>query len=87
MCCFCLFVCAVVLFFCPYRYDWLPSERLLELSISDLATTGAVVAIWVTNKRKYARFIQRTLFPKWGVTYLAEWHWLKVHALKVVNLY
>ena len=78
---FCL-CCGTV--FCPYRYDWLPSERLLELSISDLATTGAVVAIWVTNKRKYARFIQRTLFPKWGVTYLAEWHWLKVHA---VNLY
>lgn len=61
-----------------FRYNWLPTQRLLELSIPKLAAEGALVAVWVTNKRKLAIFIRQILFPKWNVHHMAEWHWLKV---------
>lgn len=38
------------------------------------------MAVWVTNKRKLAMFVEHSLFPKWHVRYLTEWHWLKVTA-------
>lgn len=60
------------------KYAWLPSERLHDVSLPRLAAVGAVVAVWVTNKRKLATFVRHSLFPKWHVHYLTEWHWLKV---------
>jgi N6-adenosine-specific RNA methylase IME4 len=59
------------------KYEWLPTERLPELSIQRLAAKGALVAVWVTNKRKLTMFIRQKLFPKWNICYQAEWHWLK----------
>ena len=61
------------------RYVWLPDERLFDVSLPRLAAVGAVVAVWVTNKRKLASFVRHSLFPKWHVQYLTEWHWLKVY--------
>jgi N6-adenosine-specific RNA methylase IME4 len=60
------------------KYAWLPVERMIDISLPRLAAKGAIVAIWVTNKRKFATFIYQTLFPQWDVRYLTEWHWLKV---------
>ena len=59
------------------KYDWLPMQRLLELPIDKLAAVGALVAVWVTNKRKYANFVRDVLFPAWGLTKVGEWHWIK----------
>ena len=66
-----------------FRYEWLPTERLPELSIQRLAAKGALVAVWVTNKRKLTMFIRQKLFPKWNICYQAEWHWLKVCLVKL----
>ena len=71
-------VMTLVLYYGCSRYLWLPADRLLDISLPRLAAKGALVAVWVTNKRKLAMFVEHTLFPKWHVHYLTEWHWLKV---------
>ena len=50
----------------------------LKLPIPSLATSsGAVVAVWVTNDRKVADWVAKTLFRAWGVRHFGTWYWLK----------
>lgn len=59
----------------------MPNRYFLSLPIEKLAhKDGALVALWVTNKEKLRVFIEKDLFPKWGVKYLATHYWLKVKA-------
>ncbi|KAL7600277.1 hypothetical protein Lser_V15G21897 [Lactuca serriola] len=63
------------------KYPTLPNRYFLSLPIEKLAhKDGALVALWVTNKEKLRVFIEKDLFPKWGVKYLATHYWLKVKA-------
>ena len=51
----------------------------LSLPIMRLAhADGALVDLWVTNKEKLRIFVEKELFPKWGVKYMATHYWLKV---------
>ena len=36
------------------------------------------MALWVTNREKLRGFVEKELFPAWGVSYLATFYWLKV---------
>ena len=65
-----------------FRYHWLPMEKLVELPVARVAADGALIAVWVTNKKKFAQFVVDTLFPAWGVKPIAEWHWIKVLCMK-----
>jgi len=57
----------------------LPNRYFLSLPIKQLThTEGALVALWVTNREKLRCFIERELFPAWGVSYAATFYWLKV---------
>ncbi|KAI4354889.1 hypothetical protein L6164_003714 [Bauhinia variegata] len=61
------------------RYPTLPNRYFLSLPIKQLAhTEGALVALWVTNREKLRNFVERELFPAWGVSYVANFFWLKV---------
>ncbi|CAN4093806.1 unnamed protein product [Withania somnifera] len=63
------------------RYPTLPNRYFLSLPVKQLChTSGALVALWVTNREKLRGFVQNDLFPKWGVTYAASFYWLKVKA-------
>lgn len=46
-----------------------------------IAAAGAVIAVWVTNKRRFAEYVKEVLFPAWGIATLGEWHWIKVDVL------
>ncbi|XP_061175684.1 N(6)-adenine-specific methyltransferase METTL4-like [Saccostrea echinata] len=59
-------------------YGSLRDEDLLSICMQKLATPGCLVVVWVTNRMKHLEFVKETLFPKWSVTHVAEWHWLKV---------
>ncbi len=50
----------------------------MDLPVPGLLMEGAVVAVWVTNKRSIAHFVRETLFPHWEIEYIAEWLWIKV---------
>ena len=52
-----------------------PLRRLPVASLA--ASSGAVVAVWVTNDRKVADWVARTLFRAWGVRHVGTWYWLK----------
>ena len=51
---------------------------LRKLPVGRLAaSSGAVVAVWVTNDRKVADWVSKTLFRAWGVRHVGTWYWLK----------
>ena len=51
---------------------------LRKLPVGRLAAaSGAVVAVWVTNDRKVADWVSKTLFRAWGVRHVGTWYWLK----------
>ncbi|XP_010533242.1 PREDICTED: methyltransferase-like protein 2 [Tarenaya hassleriana] len=61
------------------KYPTLPNRYFLSLPIKQLAhAEGAVVALWVTNREKLLKFVEKELFPAWGVRYSATMFWLKV---------
>ncbi|KAK1435419.1 hypothetical protein QVD17_01182 [Tagetes erecta] len=63
------------------KYPTLPNRYFLSLPIKRLAhANGALIALWVTNKEKLRIFVEKDLFPKWGVKYMATHYWLKVKA-------
>ncbi|KAF9620250.1 hypothetical protein IFM89_010985 [Coptis chinensis] len=60
-------------------YPTVPNRYFLSLPISQLThTQGSLVALWVTNREKLRRFVEKELFPTWGVSYKAVVYWLKV---------
>ncbi|KAA8537665.1 hypothetical protein F0562_027345 [Nyssa sinensis] len=63
------------------KYPTLPNRYFLSLPIKKLThTEGALVALWVTNREKLRGFVEKELFVKWGVKYVATFYWLKVKA-------
>lgn len=46
--------------------------------MKDMINVNSVVAVWVTNKPKFRKFIIHKLFPAWELECKAEWVWLKV---------
>ncbi|KAM4121912.1 hypothetical protein ACJW30_01G041300 [Castanea mollissima] len=63
------------------RYPTLPNRYFLSLPIKQLThTDGALLALWVTNREKLRGFVEKELFPAWGVRYVASFYWLKVKA-------
>uniref|UniRef100_A0A2P2KC53 Uncharacterized protein MANES_05G163100 n=2 Tax=Rhizophora mucronata TaxID=61149 RepID=A0A2P2KC53_RHIMU len=54
-------------------YSTLPNRYFLSLPIKQLThEDGALVALWVTNREKCRTFVEKELFPAWGVTYAAS---------------
>ncbi|XP_011649609.1 methyltransferase-like protein 2 [Cucumis sativus] len=63
------------------KYPTLPNRYFLALPIKKLSHgKGALVALWVTNREKFHRFIDLELFPAWGVVHISTYYWLKVKA-------
>ena len=44
-----------------------------KLPVASRRTSGAVVAVWVTNDRKVADWVSKTLFRAWGVRHAGTW--------------
>ncbi|KAI9339563.1 MT-A70-domain-containing protein, partial [Zopfochytrium polystomum] len=51
---------------------------LFTLPVPSLLSQTAVVAVWITNRPRVARFVRNKLFPAWGLEPVATWVWLKV---------
>ncbi|KAL1564451.1 DNA-3-methyladenine glycosylase I [Salvia divinorum] len=63
------------------KYQTLPNKYFLSLPVKQLThSSGALVALWVTNREKLRTFVENELFPKWGVKSAATFYWLKVKA-------
>jgi N6-adenosine-specific RNA methylase IME4 len=60
------------------QYDSQDIYDLFSIPIPDMVTSNSVVAIWVTNKPKFRRFLVDKLLPAWKMKCVAEWIWLKV---------
>ncbi|XP_020257950.1 methyltransferase-like protein 2 [Asparagus officinalis] len=60
-------------------YPTLPNRYFLYLPVKELAhSEGALVALWMTNREKHRIFVEKELFPAWGVAHVTVLYWLKV---------
>ncbi|XP_020600292.1 methyltransferase-like protein 2 isoform X1 [Phalaenopsis equestris] len=60
-------------------YPTLPNRYLLYLPIKQLVhTEGALIVLWMTNRGKLRLFVEKELFPAWGVTDIRTSYWLKI---------
>ncbi|XP_069127421.1 N(6)-adenine-specific methyltransferase METTL4-like [Argopecten irradians] len=60
------------------KYSSMSNDDLLDIPIQRLGADNSVVVVWVTNRWQHIQFIKDTLFPRWSVQFVAEWHWVKV---------
>lgn len=60
------------------KYPMLSNERLSRFPVTSLTNNGGLILVWTTNNSDQNDFVRNTLFPKWGVTHLTDWHWVKV---------
>ncbi|KAL6648633.1 hypothetical protein ACP70R_012857 [Stipagrostis hirtigluma subsp. patula] len=60
-------------------YPTLPNRYLLYLPVQELAhPDGALLVLWITNREKLRMFVEKELFPYWGVKNSTAFYWLKV---------
>ena len=60
------------------HYRSLSFSDIKTLPILQLASPGALVAVWITNKQKVIDFATKELFPFWSLELLGKWYWVKV---------
>lgn len=46
--------------------------------MKQLIAPGGLLAVWVTNKPKFRKFVMNKLFPTWNIKLVGVWYWLKV---------
>ncbi|KAI9312866.1 MT-A70-like protein [Dichotomocladium elegans] len=49
-----------------------------QIPVPSLIKPGGLVAVWVTNKPKFRRFVIDKLFKAWKIEFVGVWYWLKV---------
>ncbi|KAI8367209.1 MT-A70-domain-containing protein [Choanephora cucurbitarum] len=59
------------------HYDTQDIYDLYKIPMLKLISKKSLVAIWVTNKPKFRKFILDKLLPAWQLECVAEWVWLK----------
>ena len=59
-------------------YNSLTFNTIKTLPIPNVALSGCLVAVWVTNKKKVIDFVKEELFPFWSLEFVGEWNWVKV---------
>ncbi|XP_046851303.1 N(6)-adenine-specific methyltransferase METTL4-like isoform X2 [Xenia sp. Carnegie-2017] len=60
------------------KYCSLPHWEIKKIPVPELACDQALVAVWVTNKQKYRKFIIEDVFANWSCNLIGEWHWIKL---------
>ncbi|RUO97171.1 hypothetical protein BC936DRAFT_140862, partial [Jimgerdemannia flammicorona] len=62
-----------------YSLFQLPVHALLsQPNLEGEGRPPPLIAVWLTNKPKFRRFVADKLFPAWGCEAVAEWYWIKV---------
>ncbi|RUS18886.1 MT-A70-domain-containing protein [Endogone sp. FLAS-F59071] len=60
-----------------YSLFQLPIPALLRTVDTD-TRSPPLIAVWITNKPKFRKFVTDKLFPAWGCEAVAEWYWVKM---------
>ncbi|TYH11748.1 hypothetical protein ES288_A06G010600v1 [Gossypium darwinii] len=71
--------------FLMWQFPWYPKDWKVDkkgpspwLKMFQNAREWCSKDIWVTNREKLRTFIEKELFPAWGVRYVSTIYWLKV---------
>lgn len=63
---------------CPYAYEMMFNCDLKEIPIEKLLSSSGLVVVWCTNSPQHLNYLVKEIFPKWKVSFVAKWFWLKV---------
>ena len=61
-------------------YNALDFNQISEIPFDKLCENNCLIVVWVTNKQKIKQWLKESLFKKWNITFLTEWHWIKLTA-------
>uniref|UniRef100_A0A061S4K4 Methyltransferase-like protein 4 n=1 Tax=Tetraselmis sp. GSL018 TaxID=582737 RepID=A0A061S4K4_9CHLO len=61
-------------------YITMPPKRLFQLPLRQIMPLQgqAIVALWLTNRKRVHNFARHQLLPQWGLEEVGLWYWLKV---------
>ncbi|CAO3633454.1 unnamed protein product [Cunninghamella echinulata] len=60
------------------KYETQDIYEFYKIPLPSFIHDQSLVAVWVTNKPKFKKFIIDKLFKSWNITVIAEWVWIKV---------
>lgn len=60
------------------HYETQDIYDLFKIPMKQLIAPGGLLAVWVTNKPKFRKFVMNKLFPTWNIKLVGVWYWLKV---------
>ena len=60
------------------KYSTLSFDEIAGLPIQEFCQDGCLIIVWVTNKQKVINWVKENLFQMWNVSFLTEWHWVKL---------
>lgn len=60
------------------HYETQDIYDLFKIPMKQLIAPGGLLAVWVTNKPKFRKFVINKLFPTWNIKLVSVWYWLKV---------
>lgn len=63
---------------CPHAYEMMFNCDLKEIPIEKLLSSSGLVVVWCTNSPQHLNYLIKEIFPKWQVSFVAKWFWLKV---------
>lgn len=62
------------------KYNTLDFHEIAKIPLNKLCDKNCLIIVWVTNKQKIKNWVKETFFKKWNISFLFEWHWVKLTA-------
>ncbi|CAG9769346.1 unnamed protein product [Ceutorhynchus assimilis] len=59
-------------------YKMMYNCDLKEIPVDKLLSNNGIVVVWCTNSFQHLNTLLEDIFPKWKVSFVAKWYWLKI---------
>jgi len=56
-----------------------------SIPVDKISTDGAIIVVWCTNALAHQNDLIKNFFPRWNVTYLSTWYWVKVSKMSSIH--
>ncbi|KAJ3647828.1 hypothetical protein Zmor_019685 [Zophobas morio] len=66
-----------------HGYNMMYNEDLKNLPLENHLNHDGLIVVWCTNSAQHLSALRDEIFPKWGVSYLGKWYWVKVTQMGV----
>lgn len=61
-----------------HGYVMMYNDQLRDIPLEKLLKDDGLVIVWCTNSMQHLNYLCNEIFPKWNVSKVAKWYWLKI---------